>query len=100
MATTTFNMHVGTKNMEDKPANQMFCYAQHVNGISSLPKTIGTSSLYEITSDSVVLYYVLSNPAAQAGDWTITTNSNGSWTISGNIVSGQTTDLFIVFGKK
>lgn len=53
---------------------------------------IGTSSQYalpititdsEITANMEVIHSVLSNPSAQAGDWTVTT-SNGSLTVSGS----------------
>lgn len=53
---------------------------------------IGTSSQYalpititnsDITANMEVIHSVLSNPSAQAGDWTVTT-SNGSLTISGS----------------
>lgn len=55
------------------------------SSVSSLPTTITNS---KIKSDMEVIHSVLSNPAAQTGDWTVTT-SNGSLTIAGTI-SGTT----------
>lgn len=55
------------------------------SSVSSLLTIITNSA---ITSDMEVINCVLSNPSAQAGDWTVTT-SNGSLTISGSI-SGTT----------
>lgn len=62
------------------------------SSVSSLSTTI-TNDL--ITSKHVVLNAILSNPAAQTGDWTVTT-SNGSLSIAGTI-SG-TTDITLVLG--
>lgn len=56
-----------------------------VSAFSSLPQTINDGA---ITSNMVLLESTLSNPAAQTGDWTVTTNT-GSLTISGSI-SGST----------
>lgn len=55
------------------------------NSISALPTTISDSS---VNANMVVVDSYLSNPAAQTGEWTVTTNS-GSVTISGSI-SGTT----------
>lgn len=59
------------------------------SSVSSLPQTVNAA---EITADMVVVNSYLSNPAAQTGDWTVTTTS-GSVTLSGTI-SG-TTDITI-----
>ena len=56
-------------------------------GVSSLPITISNS---KILASHKVTGWVLSNPSAQTGGWTVTT-STGSLTISGSI-SG-TTDI-------
>lgn len=61
-------------------------------GVSSLSTTITDEA---ITSRHVLVSHILSNPAAQTGDWTVTT-SNGSLSISGSI-SG-TTDITLVLG--
>lgn len=57
------------------------------SSVSSLSTTITNA---KITSSMEVVHSVLSNPAAQTGDWTVTT-SNGSLSIAGTI-SG-TTDI-------
>ena len=54
--------------------------------ISSLPHTYSNT---KIKANHVVVDAQLSNPYAQASDWTVTT-ANGSMTISGSI-SGSTT---------
>jgi hypothetical protein len=59
---------------------------------SSLPQTI--TNPY-ISSDHVVVNSVLSNPSAQTGDWTVTTNS-GSLTISGSISGSTTVTLYLL----
>lgn len=55
------------------------------SSISALPQTINNS---DITANMVVVHSELSDPFAQAGDWTVTTAA-GSVTISGAI-SGTT----------
>lgn len=62
-----------------------------VASFSSLPQTITNSS---ITSDMVVVNSVLGSPAAQTGDWTITT-SDGSLTVSGSISGSTTLTLYL-----
>lgn len=64
------------------------------SSVSSLSTTITDAN---ITSKHVVVASTLSNPAAQTGDWTVTT-SNGSLSIAGSI-SG-TTDIELVLGYK
>lgn len=61
------------------------------SSFSSLPVTISDSN---ITADHVVVNSVLSNPAAQTGDWTVTT-STGSLTISGSISGSTTVTLYL-----
>ena len=56
-----------------------------LSSVSSLPQTVSNAS---VESDMVCVNSVLSNPAAQTGDWTVTTSA-GSLTISGSI-SGTT----------
>lgn len=60
-----------------------------VNSFDQLPQTFSNEM---ITSDFQVAQYRLSNPRAQNGEWTVTT-SNGSLTISGSMIDGQSTDL-------
>ena len=64
------------------------------NSVSSLPATISDS---RITANHVVINSVLSNPAAQTGDWTVTTSA-GSLSIAGSI-SG-TTNITLYLAKK
>lgn len=61
------------------------------SSFSSLPVTISDSN---ITADHIVVNSVLSNPAAQTGDWTVTT-STGSLTISGSISGSTTVTLYL-----
>lgn len=60
-------------------------------GVSSLPRTISNAN---IKSTDVVVDCVLSNPAAQTGNWTWTT-SNGSISISGSISGSTNVTLYI-----
>ena len=62
-----------------------------VASFSSLPQTVTNSS---ITSDMVVVNSVLGSPAAQTGDWTVTT-SDGSLTVSGSISGSTTLTLYL-----
>ena len=66
------------------------------SSISSLPQTKNTGQALYVTSTMEVLNITLSNPAAQTGDWTVST-SNGSVTISGTI-SG-TTNIELILGE-
>ncbi len=59
--------------------------------ISSLPSTINDD---DITEDMVVVNQTLGAPAAQTGDWTVST-SNGSLTISGSISGSTTLTLYL-----
>lgn len=59
--------------------------------ISSLPSTINDD---DITEDMVVVNQTLGTPAAQTGDWTVST-SNGSLTISGSISGSTTLTLYL-----
>lgn len=72
--------------------NDVKCLVLTSSSFSSLPKTITNAN---ITSDHVVVNSVLSNPSAQTGDWTVTTN-NGSLTISGSISGSTTVTLYLV----
>lgn len=64
-----------------------------VSNISSLEKTVSNN---DITSDMVVVNYVLSNPSAQIGNWSVIT-SDKSLRITGSI-SG-TTNLTLYLEK-
>lgn len=57
------------------------------------------AAIANVTADHVVIESVLSNPAAQASDWTVTTASN-SIIISGTVASGATTNLTLTLIKK
>lgn len=65
------------------------------SSFSSLPQTISNSN---ITADHVVVNSELSNPAAQTGDWTITTSA-GSLTIAGTINGSTTLTLYLTVKK-
>ena len=65
--------------------NKLLTLVVSSGAVSSLPKTISNSN---ISTKHVVINAVLSNPSAQTGDWTVTTNA-GAVTIDGSI-SGET----------
>ena len=73
--------------------NDIKCIKISISSFSSLPQTKNDS---KIKSDMIVFESTLSNPAAQTGDWTVTT-SNGSLKVTGTI-SGSTA-LDLVLGK-
>ena len=66
------------------------------SSVSSLPQTADTNTALFITDTMTVLNCTLSNPAAQTGDWTITT-AKGSVSVSGTI-SG-TTNIELILGE-
>ena len=66
------------------------------SSVSSLPQTVNTGNAHYVTSTMEVLSYTLSNPAAQTGDWTITT-ADQSVSVSGTI-SG-TTNIDLILGE-
>lgn len=63
-----------------------------LSSVSSLPQTVNNAA---IESDMVVVNSDLSNPAAQTGNWTVTT-SNGSLTVSGNISGTTNITLYLM----
>ena len=63
-----------------------------ISSFSSLPKTVTNAA---ITADHVVVESTLGTPAAQTGNWTVTT-SNGSLTISGSMSGSTTVRLTLV----
>lgn len=73
-------------------AAEVKCLVLTSASFSSLPQTITNAN---ITSSHVVINSVLSNPAAQTGDWTVTT-SNGSLTIAGSISGSTTLTLYLL----
>lgn len=62
-----------------------------VSSFSTLPQTVSDS---KITANHVVIHSVLSNPAAQTGDWTVTTAA-GSVSVSGTISGSTTLTLYL-----
>ena len=76
----------------DTKLSALKCLALTSSSFSSLPQTITNAN---ITSDHVVVNSILSNPSAQTGDWTVTTN-NGSLTISGSISGSTTLTLYLI----
>jgi hypothetical protein len=73
-------------------AKEMKCLVLTSSSFSALPQTITDSG---ITADHVVINSVLSNPAAQTGDWTVTTSA-GSLSIAGNISGSTTITLYLM----
>ncbi len=71
------------------------------SSISTLPYTPpdSTANLSKVTSDMIVVNAVLSNPNAMGGDWTVAT-SNATLTISGTIISGQTTNVTLYLQRQ
>jgi hypothetical protein len=74
-------------NLEYVRCNTSKALTFTTSSFSSLPQTFSNSA---ITPDMVVANAVLSNPAAQTGNWTWNTDTVGQLTISGSI-SGSTT---------
>ena len=68
------------------------CLVIAVSSVSSLPKTVSNAN---IGSDMVVVNSVLSNPAAQTGEWTVTTGS-GTLTIAGTISGTTNVTLYLM----
>lgn len=68
------------------------CLVIAVNGVSSLSQTVSDAN---IESDMVVVNSVLSNPAAQTSDWTITTGT-GTLTIAGTISGTTNITLYLM----
>ena len=66
-----------------------------ISGISALPCTITNS---QISSRHIVADAYLSNPAAQVSGWSVNT-SDGSLTVSGSLISGETTNLRLTLIK-
>lgn len=66
-----------------------------ISNVSSLPISASNSG---ISSDHIVIGSVLSNPAAQVGDWTVTTSS-GSLTISGSISGTTDVTLYLALQR-
>lgn len=62
-----------------------------VESFSSLPQTISNAI---ITADMICLKAELGTPAAQTGNWTVTT-ANGSLTIAGTISGSTTATLYL-----
>lgn len=65
-------------------------------GPTSISQASTTITDARITSDMIVVGSLLSNPAAQTGDWTVTTAA-GSAVVSGNI--NGTTNLTLYLEK-
>ena len=63
-----------------------------IASFSSLPHTITNAN---ITSDMVVVNFVLGTPSAQTSDWTVTT-VDGSVTITGSISGSTTATLYLM----
>lgn len=61
------------------------------SSFSSLPQTVSDT---DVTATQEVVHAVLSNPAAQTGDWTVTTAA-GSVTVSGSISGSTTLTLYL-----
>ena len=61
------------------------------SSFSSLPQTVSDT---DVTATQEVVHAVLSNPAAQTGDWTVTTAA-GSVTVSGTINGSTTLTLYL-----
>jgi hypothetical protein len=79
----------------NRTAARHACTGVYISGVSSLPVTytqLPVSSATFITEDYYCVSMRLSNPAAQAGDWTVTTGER-TVTVSGDI-SG-TTDIIL-----
>ena len=80
--------------ISDKAVTESSVLVVTASSVSSLPKTISDEN---ITTDMVVVNSVLSDPLAQLGDWTASTDTAGQVVISGTI-SG-TTDIKLYLMK-
>ena len=76
----------------DTTSSTMLVY--DISEFSTLPQTVTDS---RITAFHTVLHTELSNPAAQADDWTITTGT-GTMQITGNMAASQSTALRVILG--
>lgn len=81
--------------LDARQGTQLKVYRKNCGTISELPATIDDTN---ITNDMVVVHSVLGTPAAQVGNWTVTT-SNGSLTISGTIDGSTTVTLYLARGR-
>ena len=63
------------------------------NGVSALPYTIENTA---IETDMVCVKAELSNPAAQANDWTVNTNNAGQAVISGTIRKSTNITIYLM----
>lgn len=73
------------------------CVRVSISGVSSLPVTVNEYALMSapvINGDLVLVNAILSNPAAQTGEWTIETSTR-SLTISGGISGTTDITLFL-----
>lgn len=86
LTTTTKTDVVAAVNEVNSAVSKCETLVLAQSSVSSLPITISNAA---IETDMVCLKAVLSNPAAQTGDWTVNTDTAGKATISGNI-SGTT----------
>lgn len=81
--------------LDARQGTQLKVYKKNCGTISSLPADINDT---EITNDMVVVHSELGTPAAQVGNWTVTT-SNGSLRISGTIDGSTTVTLYLARGR-
>ena len=81
--------------LDARQGTQLKVYQKNCGTISALPATVNDTN---ITSDMVVVHSVLGTPAAQVGNWTVTT-SNGSLDISGTIEGSTTVTLYLARGR-
>ena len=91
MATTTLNVHLYLDTLNSRTKDAYINESYNEYNISSLPTTIANN---KVTSAHEVVGYYISDPSAIAGDLTITT-ANGSYTISGTVISGKSFDITI-----
>ena len=72
--------------------NELGCVEIFIDEFNSLPQTVSNNL---ITGDSVVINSILSNPAAQTGDWTVTSTS-GALEVSGTINGTTSLTMYLV----
>lgn len=73
-------------------AEEFKCLKISTSSFSTLPQTVNDA---DISSDMVVIASVLSNPAAQISQWSVTT-TNGSLTIDGSINGTTAAELYLL----
>lgn len=95
-ATTLYGQNISA-TLEEHAANieERRVFLVDVSSFSSMPVTVTNS---KITSDMVVVWYMVSRQYAQASDWTVKTY-DGYLTVEGTLALGASTSMRLVLAK-